>query len=100
VHVNDLPGNPDVVLKRHKKVVFIHGCFWHGHENCSRSKRPTTNVEFWNLKLSKNTSRDKKNQKLLREAGWNLLIVWQCEIRDAGALASKLKRFLEQSADG
>jgi DNA mismatch endonuclease, patch repair protein len=96
VHVNDLPGKPDVVLKRHKKAVFVHGCFWHGHKGCARSKRPSTNTEFWNLKLSKNTLRDAANQRLLKEAGWSILVIWQCETRDHAALEETLKRFLEQ----
>lgn len=69
LHKKDLPGNPDIVLCKHKKVIFIHGCFWHGHEDCPRSKRPTTNIEFWNKKLDQNIERDKRFQRLLKEAG-------------------------------
>lgn len=79
LHHNDLPGKPDLVLPRYKTVIFVHGCFWHGH-NCAKGKLPTTNVQFWQEKLSGNAERDRKNQKTLKEAGWNLFIIWECEL--------------------
>ena len=94
VHRRDLPGNPDIVLPRHGKVIFVHGCFWHGHKNCPRSKRPTTNTVFWNDKLNKNIERDKRFQKKLRSMGWKVLVVWQCETRKPEKLLMKLERFL------
>lgn len=93
LHRKDLPGKPDIVLPKYKSVIFVHGCFWHGH-NCSRGKRPTSNVEFWNSKLDKNIDRDKKNQESLSQLGWRILTVWECEIRDADTLAIKLANFL------
>jgi len=94
VHRRDLPGNPDIVLPRHRKVIFVHGCFWHGHKGCPRSKRPTTSKSFWNKKLDANTERDTRFHRELRRMGWKLLVVWQCEIHNPEKLLGKLKRFL------
>ena len=91
----DLPGNPDITLPKFKKVIFIHGCFWHSHKNCKRSKRPTTNYEFWNKKLNKNILRDKKVIKQLNEMGWESLIIWTCEIKDINTIKQKLDNFLK-----
>ena len=92
----DLPGNPDITLPKFKKVIFVHGCFWHGHENCKRSKRPTTNREFWNEKLNKNIHRDKKNTEELHDKGWETLIIWTCETKDREHLKQKLEDFLAE----
>ncbi|MGD9211439.1 MAG: very short patch repair endonuclease [Desulfobacteraceae bacterium] len=97
LHRKDLPGKPDIILPKYKKIIFIHGCFWHGHENCSRSKRPATNESFWNEKLDKNIARDKLNISNLREAGWDVLIVWTCEVKDLDKLKNKLLIFLENT---
>jgi DNA mismatch endonuclease, patch repair protein len=94
VHRRDLPGNPDVVLPRHRKVIFIHGCFWHGHPGCPRSKRPTTNQTFWDKKLNGNLERDKRFQEELRHTGWRVLVIWQCETKISDFLMIKLERFL------
>ena len=94
VHRGDLPGNPDIVLPRHGKVIFVHGCFWHGHKRCPRSKRPTTNKRFWNKKLDGNIERDKRFQRKLRRMGWKVLVVWQCETKRPERLLGKLERFL------
>jgi len=96
VHRRDLPGNPDIVLARHKKVIFVHGCFWHGHKRCQRSKRPTTNKDFWNKKLDENIERDKRFRRKLRRMDWKVLIVWQCETRKPEKLLGKLERFLHE----
>lgn len=94
LHRRDLPGNPDIVLPKHKKVIFVHGCFWHGHKDCPRAKRPSTNKKFWNEKLSKSIKRDTFNQKKLKEMGWLTLIIWQCEMKESKNLQSKLESFL------
>ena len=91
----DLPGKPDITLPKYKKVIFVHGCFWHGHTNCSRSKRPTTNKEFWRNKLDKNIKRDKASVKALKQSGWEVLIVWTCEVNNTNKLKIKLLSFLE-----
>jgi len=79
LHRNDLPGKPDLVLPRYKTVIFVHGCFWHGHD-CAKGKRPSTNVEFWQDKLSGNAERDRKNEAALQAAGWGLFIIWECAL--------------------
>jgi DNA mismatch endonuclease (patch repair protein) len=96
LHLEDLPGNPDIVLPRHNKVIFIHGCFWHGHRGCQRSKRPATNVVFWQEKLDKNIQRDKRQQKELRKLGWKYLVIWQCEMNRPNRIRKKIKRFLDK----
>ena len=75
-----LPGSPDVVLPKYKVVIFIHGCFWHGHDECKKSKLPETNTEFWLTKIRKNVERDNKNEIELKLLGWKVIIVWQCEL--------------------
>lgn len=94
VHRRDLPGNPDIVLPRHGKVIFVHGCFWHGHTRCARSKRPTTHMRFWNKKLDANIERDERFRKELRRMGWKVLVVWQCETNKPEKLLTRLERFL------
>lgn len=94
LHRSGLPGSPDIVLPRHRKAIFVHGCFWHGHKGCARSKRPTTNADFWNKKLGENTARDTHVQGQLRRNGWRVLVIWQCESRKPEMLLRKLKRFL------
>lgn len=79
------PGKPDIVLPKYKVVVFIHGCFWHQHEGCSRSKRPETRKEFWDQKLDANIERDKRNIQQLRDMGWRVAVVWECAIKKKSA---------------
>ena len=95
LHRSDLPGKPDITLPKHKKVIFVHGCFWHGHVGCPRSKRPTTNEKFWHEKLDKNTQRDERNMNDLKNIGWEVLVVWTCEVNDIPELKNKLLTFLE-----
>ncbi len=95
IHRKDLPGKPDITLPKYKKVIFIHGCFWHGHPGCSRSKRPVTNQEFWREKLDKNIERDKVSVNALIQLGWDVLIIWSCEVKNIKKLKIKLFSFLE-----
>ena len=95
LHRKDLPGKPDIALPKYKKVIFVHGCFWHGHTDCPRSKRPTTNKKFWRKKLDKNRERDKASIDNLKELGWDVLVVWTCEVNNVFKLKSKLLSFLE-----
>lgn len=95
LHEKRLPGKPDIVLPRHQRVVLVHGCFWHGHQGCNRSKRPKSNVDFWNRKIDGNIRRDVENQEKLRTAGWKILTVWQCQIRDRERLQNRLRDFME-----
>lgn len=94
LHRRELPGVPDLVLAKYKKVIFVHGCFWHGHEGCRRSAMPTSNVAFWRKKLEANIERDKNNIKKLEELGWEPLIIWECEVNNKAKLYNILNRFL------
>jgi len=98
LHRRDLPGRPDIVFGPRRKVIFVHGCFWHQH-SCSKAKRPTTNVELWNEKLDRNVTRDRKIIEQLQEAGWQSLVIWECETADAGALLRRIIAFLHQAPD-
>ena len=90
-----LHGKPDLVFPRHRKVIFVHGCFWHGHKNCRKAKRPATNSEFWDHKLSRNEERDRRNVAALEEAGWKSLIIWECETRDRDLVEQMIRRFFD-----
>ena len=80
-NVKGLPGTPDIVLKKYRTVIFVNGCFWHCHEGCKWFVLPETNAEFWKKKFDFNRERDKQNYKKLQDDGWNVIIVWECEIR-------------------
>jgi DNA mismatch endonuclease, patch repair protein len=91
-----LPGKPDLVFSSLGKVVFVHGCFWHGHD-CKRGARaPKGNANYWRAKIERNRTRDGETLKKLRREGWSALVVWECETRDAAALSRKLSPFLRQ----
>lgn len=81
VQVRKLPGNPDIVLPKYKTVVFVNGCFWHGHEGCRYYRLPKSNVEFWENKIKNNVARDARNEKELKALGWRVIRVWECDIR-------------------
>lgn len=94
LHRKDLPGRPDIVLTRLRKIVFVNGCFWHGHAGCRRGARPSTNRAFWDKKINSNTVRDAQNLRLLSEQGWQPLVVWECQTRDISSLRKQLCLFL------
>ena len=81
LHSKDLPGSPDIVLPKYKTVIFVNGCFWHGHD-CPKSRRPASNQSFWDEKLNKNIERDKANYALLKELGWDVKIIWECSVQN------------------
>jgi DNA mismatch endonuclease (patch repair protein) len=94
LHRKTLPGRPDLVFVGRRKVIFVHGCFWHGHA-CKRGDRlPKTNALYWTLKIAGNKARDAKAQAALAAAGWRVLVVWECETRDLGALRARIEDFL------
>lgn len=96
VHRADLPGNPDIVFGQRRRVIFIHGCFWHRHPDpaCRLARLPKSRLDFWEPKLSANAMRDALNQDLLRKLGWEVLVVWECELRHSEQLENKLRQFL------
>ena len=81
LHLRSLPGAPDLVLAKHSLIVFVNGCFWHQH-GCSRSRRPSSNREFWDRKLDDNIARDARNKAALQELGWNVFTVWECSLEE------------------
>jgi DNA mismatch endonuclease, patch repair protein len=93
-----LPGKPDIVLPRHRTVVFVHGCFWHRHSGCEFAYTPRSRLDFWLDKFAGNVTRDKRNVVRLREAGWRVLVVWECETRDSFLLGEWLKDELTSNA--
>lgn len=94
LHVKDLPGHPDLVFRSRKKVIFVHGCFWHQH-GCNQYRMPKSRIAFWGPKLGKNLERDQKTLDMLLEKGWSVLIIWECEMKDAKALRDRIRNFLE-----
>ncbi|MEJ5202816.1 MAG: very short patch repair endonuclease [Anaerolineales bacterium] len=90
----DLPGKPDIVFVSRKKVIFVHGCFWHGHSCKAGAKRPKTNIDYWITKLERNKQRDLLNYQKLAEMGWQYLVIWECEIKDLNSLQEKIVAFL------
>ena len=81
LHSKDLPGSPDIVLPKFKTVIFVHGCFWHRHENCKYASTPKTRQEFWNKKFKENINRDNLNQANLSLKGWKIIIIWECQLK-------------------
>lgn len=94
IHRTDLPGRPDLVFPSRRKVVFVHGCFWHRHPGCSRSSTPSTNKDFWIAKFDRNVERDTRKERELHDAGWAVLIIWECQTRDPSFVAERLRGFL------
>lgn len=95
LHRRDLPGTPDIVLPRHRTVVFVHGCFWHRHPRCRYATTPSTRVEFWQAKFDANVARDRRVARALRQDGWRVVTVWECETRDAEKLVSRIRKHLD-----
>jgi DNA mismatch endonuclease (patch repair protein) len=97
LHAKDLPGKPDLVFRARKKVIFVHGCFWHQHQSkfCPDGRAPKSNLGYWAPKLARNVNRDDRNQSELKAMGWRVLIIWECEATRGGpALARRIRQFL------
>ena len=86
IHSKRLPGTPDIVLAKYQTVILVHGCFWHRHRNCRYSSIPKTNTEFWTSKFERNIQRDRKNLKELTEAGYEVIVLWECELKTSAKL--------------
>lgn len=95
LHVSRLPGRPDIVLPKHRKVILVHGCFWHRHDDCRLARLPKSRLDFWIPKLQRNRERDIENIQKLKDAGWSVLVVWECETSDMERLHETVKKFLE-----
>lgn len=98
LHRKDLPGKPDLVFASRKKVIFVHGCFWHQHDDpaCLDGRAPKSNTSYWAEKLRRNVDRDVRSQTELKQMGWQSLIIWECETRDQVTLARQIRGFLDQ----
>lgn len=94
LHRKSLPGKPDLVFGPRRKVIFVHGCFWHQHPSCIDGKLPKSNLGYWGTKLARNVERDAENIASLKAGGWKTLVIWECETKDLRKLAAKVKRFL------
>lgn len=91
LHRKDLPGRPDLVFPKHHLAVFVHGCFWHRHPGCTRASTPATRQEFWQSKFDANVARDHRQQSALVDLGWNVLILWECDLKEPSAVESALR---------
>ena len=91
-HRRDLPGSPDIVLPKHRTVVFVHGCFWHRHRECRYTTTPKSRADFWARKFERNVERDHCQQKQLKEMGWSVMVIWECELRDLPSLRLRLEQ--------
>lgn len=100
LHAASLPGRPDIVIRKHRAVVFVHGCFWHGHQGCRYFRVPATNSDFWRQKIQANSERDARQVAELLQLGWRVGLVWECAVRlDADMAADRLKEFLAGEED-
>ena len=95
LHRKDLPGRPDIVLGPRRKAIFVHGCFWHGHD-CPKGRLPKSRLDYWRPKVDKNRERDRTKEEQLKSLGWNVLTIWQCETKDLEALTARLQDFVEK----
>ena len=96
LHRKDLPGTPDLVFPSRRKVIFVHGCFWHAH-HCKPGLTPNTNRDFWLPKLKQNAERDRRNLEALKASGWGCLVIWQCELKDSAELEDRIRNYLGTS---
>jgi len=97
LHGVQLPGKPDLVFAGRRKVIFVHGCFWHRHDQCALARLPKSNQDFWRTKLERNKERDASDYRRLREMGWEVMVVWECELRDSGRVLQRITRFLGET---
>ena len=94
LHRTNLPGKPDIVFPSRRKVIFVHGCFWHQHQGCREGRAPGSRLEYWGPKLRRNQERDAASQVSLKGQGWRCLTVWECELENATAVERKVRQFL------
>ena len=94
LHRKDLPGKPDIVLPKYKTVIFVNGCFWHQHKGCNYSRLPKTNIDFWKRKLEGNTQRDKLKQSKLKDMGWKVINIWECQTKEIDDIRNFIKENL------
>jgi DNA mismatch endonuclease, patch repair protein len=96
LYTRNLPSKPDIVLPKYKTVIFVHGCFWHGHRYCRKGKLPRSNVQFWKEKIAYNRTRDRAARRDLKAGGWNVVVVWECQARNVEMLECALSPLIHQ----
>lgn len=96
LNVRSLPGSPDIVFPKHRKVIFVHGCYWHRHE-CKKATMPSSRIDFWKAKFEANILRDRRAIRELRKLGWKVLVVWECQTNDIDRLMKTIEKFFDQS---
>ena len=94
LHVSSLPGKPDIALPKHRAVVFVHGCFWHRHKGCKDATTPKSHRRFWADKFARNVANDRRHLRQLRRRGWRVAVVWECQLKNPGAVLARLQTFL------
>ncbi|MCM2549400.1 MULTISPECIES: very short patch repair endonuclease [Burkholderia] len=97
LHGKGLPGRPDLVFSKRRKVIFVHGCFWHRHDGCHLARLPKSRLDFWRPKLEANAERDKEVERRLSELGWKVLTIWECEVKDEVVLTLRVRAFLDDT---
>jgi DNA mismatch endonuclease, patch repair protein len=96
LHRKELPGKPDIVFAGRRKIIFVHGCFWHQHPECREGRLPGSNAGYWQPKLARNVERDGQALAALKSCGWSVLVIWECETKDVALLEQRLRNFLER----
>jgi len=96
LNVRSLPGSPDIVFPKHRKVIFVHGCYWHRHK-CKKATMPASRIDFWKAKFEANIRRDRRVIRELRKLGWKVLVVWECQTNDIDRLMKAIEKFFDQS---
>jgi DNA mismatch endonuclease (patch repair protein) len=96
LHQSSLPGKPDIILKKYHAVIFVNGCFWHGHSNCNKSTLPTSNAAFWRKKIQSNMERDKNTKHSLKKLGWTIFIIWECDIKNKEGFSKAMNGLLKK----
>ena len=97
LHRRDLPGCPDIVFPRHRAAIMVHGCFWHRHPGCKKAASPKTRTQYWEEKFAGNVVRDRRNEAALRELGWRVCVIWECETKDEDAVAARIAAFFART---
>lgn len=95
LHKKDLPGSPDLTFPRHKKVIFVHGCFWH-HHKCQKGRIPKSNVQYWQEKIQRNCARDVRSRRKLRSLGWSSLVIWECQLKRPESVLQRIEKFMRR----
>lgn len=98
-NVNNLQGKPDIVFSKYKAIIFIHGCFWHGHKNCKKAKLPATRIEFWKTKIESNIQRDQQTIQSLLKEGWRIAIIWECAVKNKQILSATITQLISWLKD-